>query len=388
LYAEQLGIPAEAERRFTSWNATLASELANLSGVNLHVITRSRFLKHTQSIRDGALAITFLASSRLATGATLYHNLAWRTHKLLKEQKPHLVHGIGTEHIWPYAAVTQPLPSVVTVHGVMSEVVRKVHAPLLSRQRYFATLEKRVLRKAKNVIVISPYVEQALKAYLQGHRFFIENPIHERFFEAGATPALSKTVLFVGDTGERKSLASLLEGFSQIVSVPESQGWGISVVGPIVEGSHYELVKQILRERHLEDRVTFKGFLSPDMLAKEYQNAAVLAVTSIEETAPMCIGEAMAAGLPVVACRISGIPFMVKEQQSGLLYTKGDLAGLANSLRVLIQDHTRRETMGQQGREIAEKRWRPERIAMETLNVYRELLAKTRAPSSGGQPQS
>ena len=100
----------------------------------------------------------------------------------------------------------------------------------------------------------------------------------------------------------------------------------------------------------------------------------MLVLSSVEETAPMCIAEAMAAGLPVVASNIAGIPHMVRNKETGFLFEVGDAESLADYIRRLVTTPGLRDQMGKRGKEIAVNRWKKRIIAEKTLDVYQRIL--------------
>jgi glycosyltransferase involved in cell wall biosynthesis len=101
----------------------------------------------------------------------------------------------------------------------------------------------------------------------------------------------------------------------------------------------------------------------------------MLVLTSLEETAPMCIAEAMAVGLPVVSPRISGIPQMVRENESAFLVDSGNQDGLNRCILKLASDPDLRTYMGRCGKSIASKKWDPQTVAEQTYNVYKSVIA-------------
>jgi glycosyltransferase involved in cell wall biosynthesis len=97
---------------------------------------------------------------------------------------------------------------------------------------------------------------------------------------------------------------------------------------------------------------------------------------SRQETAPLCIAEAMAAGKPVVSNRICGIPYMVDDGVTGLLAEAGDIEGFARHMSRLLADPAGAAQMGLAGREKALRLYHPDRVAEETLRVYHLMLAE------------
>jgi glycosyltransferase involved in cell wall biosynthesis len=103
-----------------------------------------------------------------------------------------------------------------------------------------------------------------------------------------------------------------------------------------------------------------------------YTEASVMVMTSYQETAPLVISEAMATGTPVIASRVSGIPYMVSEGNSGLLINPDNPAEIAENIRILLDDSSLRKKFSDESRRIATSRWKSERIADKLLDVYLE----------------
>jgi len=100
----------------------------------------------------------------------------------------------------------------------------------------------------------------------------------------------------------------------------------------------------------------------------------VFVLPSFREGTPRVITEAMAAGLPVVATDIAGIPEQVDDGESGYLLPTGGPDALAGALDRLLADPERRERFGTVGRERV-ARFSSERMLADLDAVYRDLLA-------------
>jgi glycosyltransferase involved in cell wall biosynthesis len=87
--------------------------------------------------------------------------------------------------------------------------------------------------------------------------------------------------------------------------------------------------------------------------------------------------EAMLAGLPVVASRVSSVPEIVLEGETGLLVPPDDPAALAAAVNALLGDPERTRVLGEAGRARAKAEFSVERMARETLAVYEAATSST-----------
>lgn len=97
--------------------------------------------------------------------------------------------------------------------------------------------------------------------------------------------------------------------------------------------------------------------------------ADLLVLSSDNEGMARVLAEAAASGLPVVATDVSGTRTAVEDGRTGLVVPPGDPAALAAAITVLLADPVRRQTMGRQARELAERRFDADRMLAETTAV-------------------
>jgi glycosyltransferase involved in cell wall biosynthesis len=138
------------------------------------------------------------------------------------------------------------------------------------------------------------------------------------------------------------------------------------------DGPFRSALEAQVRARGLENRVHFTGRLEhPGVL---YLAADVVTLPSDIEGLPLVVLEAMAAGRPVVATSVGGIPTAVDDGVTGFLVPPRDPEALARRLSELLADPARADRMGQAGRDRFLAEFTLDRMVERFASLYRELL--------------
>lgn len=121
--------------------------------------------------------------------------------------------------------------------------------------------------------------------------------------------------------------------------------------------------------------VTFAGYCSGDSLWDKIRESSCLVVPSEwYENAPMTVLEGMAFAKPVVASRIGGIPEQVVHEETGLLFTPGNVEELTHALDSMMASADMRQKMGMAGRARLEREFTLETHNQKLLSLYESLL--------------
>ena len=146
-------------------------------------------------------------------------------------------------------------------------------------------------------------------------------------------------------------------------------------------GPEREALEAQCAAMHLGDRVRFLGQRNDRWSL--YEAADVIVLPSIShEDMPIVILDAMAAGRPVVASRVAGIPEQVVDGVTGRLVPPGDAATLAEALAAILADPTGRDAMGRAARVRYESRYTPQRFVDAYRRLYVSLLERRRRRES------
>jgi glycosyltransferase involved in cell wall biosynthesis len=139
-------------------------------------------------------------------------------------------------------------------------------------------------------------------------------------------------------------------------------------------------------ELGLLDSVRFTGWRSD--LADVYGSLDLVVCCSLNEGTPVSVIEASAAGRPVIATRVGGMPSVIKDEVTGLLIEPGDPAALAAAMRRMLIDGALRSRMGRAGSAFIRDRNGSERMVAQVKDLYHALLhgERTTLPATGIQP--
>lgn len=119
----------------------------------------------------------------------------------------------------------------------------------------------------------------------------------------------------------------------------------------------------------------FAGHLGGSDLTNAIHNAAlVVAPSEGYENCPMSVLEAMAYGKPVIGSRMGGIPELIQDGETGLLFSAGNVAELSAAITRLMNDPGMRRTMGRQARARAESHFSLEAHNRGLLGIYESVL--------------
>jgi L-malate glycosyltransferase len=122
----------------------------------------------------------------------------------------------------------------------------------------------------------------------------------------------------------------------------------------------------------IADRVRFAGMRPQEPNLHAAFDISVCC--SLSEGFPNSVVEAMAAGRPVVATNVGGIPDAVEHDRTGLLVEVGDSTRLADAIELLLNDPEKRRRFGDAGRELARERFSATRVMAKLESTYEQLV--------------
>ena len=192
------------------------------------------------------------------------------------------------------------------------------------------------------------------------------------FNAASAEGRDAKFLLFVGRLRIRKGVEVLLEAVHGLVE--KGRAANLVIAG---DGEHRAALEARAAALALGARVRFLGRTSAADVRALMSRAAALVVPSTYEGMPLVVLEAMASGLPVIASRVSGIPEVVLDGETGWLVPKENPPELAAAIDALTSNPNEALRRGSSGRARVEACYRPRHAAALWESIVRARLEES-----------
>ncbi len=288
----------------------------------------------------------------------------------MKEIRPDLVHGQGTERDCALSAVFSGFPNVLTIHGNMRLIARVNHARPFSFAWLAARGEGFALPRSGGVICLSGHTRRQV-AGLAPLTWVVPNAVDSRFFEVERKPASPRQILCVANILAAKNQVRLIRALDPLA---QQEKFELIFYGRAADEVHY--VQEFLRLVQERAWCRFGGFADRTGLQAALARAAMLVLPTLEENCPMSVLEAMAAGVPVAASRVGGVPDLINDKVDGVLFDPKEIESIRNAVATILLHEDIAAKLGAAGKEKALACFHPKRIALRHLEIYHEILSR------------
>lgn len=351
----------------------LLESLARMPDLEILVLSFSRY-EEARGILWENINIEILKVPRGSALSTFYL-LRWpKVLRVVQQFRPDIVHGQGIEAGYAWLATLQPFPHVLTFHGVYG--VTAYLKPKGVWQRLGCILQRATLRRARNIIAISHFLKDWFCQNTSANVYYIPNAVHTSFYLVSPDAHADFDLLYVGRITPAKGLLDAIEAL-RILEKNCGLALRMAVIGrPGDRGGDTYMNKCRERAEILErSKVIFVGSVSNDKLPDILSRSKILVLPSYGENFSMAAAEASAAGVPVVAYCVGGLPTVVKSGETGFLVPPGDILRLAEAIEKLMTDEACRLEFGKAAKERA-ARWHQDVVAKETVEIYHKIVRR------------
>jgi glycosyltransferase involved in cell wall biosynthesis len=309
--------------------------------------------------------------------------------RLMRETRPHILHThmakAGAVGRLAALASGDARPPVI-LHTFHGHVLRHYFDPV--RNAAFRLLERLLARSTTRLVAVSPQVRDELVelGVAPAKKFVVVRLGIELPERVGAHDGRSEQRRLLGISPERfvvgwigrmtgvKRTDDVLRIFRKL-----REGGVDACLCLVGDGPDRPAVERRAKQLGIMRDTFFLGFQQD--VAPFYAAFDALLLPSVSEGTPVSAIEALAAGKPVVATRVGGVPDVVRDGEDGLLAEPGAVDDLAERLARLARDPGLRERMGASGRQRVANRYGVGRLVDEMDALYRSLLEASSSSS-------
>ena len=288
-------------------------------------------------------------------------------------------------HDWMVAYAGRSLSKIFSI-----PLVTTIHATEYGRnlglhnrtQREINEIEKNLALEANQIICCSQYMQDEICSLFGVHRStvnIIPNGVEpEQFVELPEQPQVQfdsreKALVFLGRLVPEKGVWQLLNCFPRVLeSVPEAR---LYIGG---RGPQKRLLEQRALKLGIDERVVFTGFLHDKERNYVYNQAKVAVFPSLYEPFGIVALEAMTTRTPVIVSEVGGLSEIVVHRQTGLKVPPGHESKLAEAIIEILCDEKFAGQLAANAVELVESVYSWKIIAQSTIDIYEEVIARTK----------
>jgi len=348
----------------------LLQGFAEMPEIEVHVVSCTR--QRMSSPEQLAPNIFFhsIYVPRIGFWRTLFLGCILASRRRVKAIKPDIVHGQGTEGDCSLSAVFSGFPSVLTIHGNMRLIAKVTNAKPFSFPWMSARLEEFTVPKSQGVVCITNYTQQAV-AGLARRTWVLPNAMDAAFFDVQPQPPPGRPpkILCVGNVCPRKNQNAFIRALDPLAA---KRKFEVLFLGHLAAGRAYddeflELVKgrPWCAYGAFADRATLRG---------HFREASLVVLPSIEDNCPMVVLEAMAAGVPVMAANVGGVPDLIADGDTGWFCDPHDASSMRGAVEKALGNPDAAWQTAARARTRAREKFHPRVVAQGHVKIYNEVL--------------
>jgi glycosyltransferase involved in cell wall biosynthesis len=379
----------------------LCTELSKL-GHEVHVVSPTIHKEHTQTTKNGIFIhrIPVVNKPMLKT-SSYWLRLRKCYRKLQEEIKFDLLHANVTSDL----SLTKnqvKTPRVVTIHHLAKTTFNAVdtsplqsfgnmqgETSILSRlEKKLGDFDKIVIRRADKIIAVSEFTKKTITStyHIPSSKIHVVyNGIYPALYNCSKTEIKQTkttynvenmpTILYVGRIEPRKGLVFLLKAF---VLLSKDIQCRLVIAG----SGNQTLLKKLAEKLRITEKIVFIIDIDDVALKHLYNACDVFVLPSLLEGFGLTILEAMAAGKPVVATNVGGIPEIMKNNIHGKLVEPKNPVQLSKALGFYLKNPKIAKKMGEHNRKYVTENFSWIKTASETALLYKTLIAKPQGCSA------
>lgn len=330
-------------------------------GYDIHVISLGKgeyngVKVHSLDIEDNVM------KGKSEKGKVGYLKKIKKVKELINEIKPDILHAHYASSYGLLGALANYHPYIISVWGsdvydfpIKSPIHKMIIKYNLKKADYILStsnvMKKETEKYTNKEIKVTPFGVDINKFY--------PNKVESDEIIIGTIKTLE----------EKYGVQYLVKAFKQVKEENKDLDIKLRIGG---KGSQEDYLKNLCRELHIENDVTFLGFVKPDDVIKEFQrfDISVFPSTLDSESFGVAAVESEACGTPVIVSNVGGLMESTKPNETSLVIVKKSVEDLAEKLNILVRDKDLRIKMGKAARKFVEDNYSLEKNFEYINKIY------------------
>lgn len=407
-YFDQKGLSAP----FTGgWMRSLALELKKIApNIELAIASRIKSVDKLEEIKTGGF--TFYALPGMLYRDTYDASIEKDWKEIAQRFSPDIVHIHGSEfpHGLAYVNAVGAEKVIVSIQGIISRIARNYAAgikfaemlnnltfydlfiastPMKEQRKYVhqGRLEEELLRKVSHIIGRTTWDHDHTWAINPNATYHFCNEILRSSFYSDNKWSFDKCQryrIFLSQAAKPiKGLHKLIEAMPLILSTyPDTEVYVAgndfintsSLRGKLRYTTYARYVNSLINKYRIRNRFHFTGMLDAEQMAEQYRLANVFVCPSSIENSPNSLGEAQLIGCPVVASYVGGVPDMVENGKTGLLYRFEETEMLAAAICRIFRNNDLANCLSKKEINVANQRHDGVKNASRMMEIYKSIV--------------
>ena len=341
------------------------------SEVEIHILTCVRRpVAMPKQIADNIFCHAVLVP-RSGFLRTAYLPAVLALRRRLRQIKPDLVHGQGTERYAGLAAAFSGHRNVITLHGNMVELAQTSKARPGSFLWLSARLENVALRRTEGVFCNSRHT-QSITAPRTSRTWLVPNAVREVFLRTATRLKVPPrcVLLNIGVISKNKQQLAVLEMARSLRQL--NLDFELQFIGMIDPMTPYgDMFSKQAGLAESEGFARYLGQKSTEELVACFDSATALIHAPVSESFGLVVAEALARNLNFFGFRVGGVPDIVAGAEGAILVAPEDWS----ALRIEIASWLKSKHEKPQNADLMRSRYHPKTVANRHIEIYREILA-------------
>ena len=378
-------IPVKHRRKNShpaTWLVNLSSQLLKYqTDIELHIVSENTNISKDFDLEQDGIYFHFIRSGSaipyLNRGyprffpidlITNYRKSYFKYKNKIKEIRPDLIHSHGTETICSLVAVESGLPNIISIQGLMNlfykmdkslrgYINKRNENKVFSKGKYFigkSIIAEQEIRKVNIDAIIYQIQDPISDIYLTNENIIHNNKIYKIIFTANLTKTKGIEFLF--------EVVSLLK-FDFLLFVA---GKG--------EKRYIKYLNKKISNLGINNKIKWLGQINQKDLRQYLLNCDLFIHPTFMDNTASVVSDAMAAGIPVIANKVAGIPEKIIDMKTGFLVEPGNKSELLNKINFCYPNSAICEEIAENARKFALKNYSGEVISTQIYELYKKIL--------------